>query len=344
MPHEIQPAFSSRDHPIIGVAILAGVLRELDVDPQPILTEAGIEPARIHDPGASVTANQELGFIRRAIAAANISDLGLRAGRRHHFSLFGMWGFAMASSPTLDDAVRLGLRYIDLTHTFLRWTYVPDPDSPRLELVEAYRLGTARRFVIERDMSACVTLVQDLTGNRQALRQAKFPYARPGQSDSYEAIFGTNIDFESARATLLIDPARLTVPLPQANAMAASLAEEQCRRQLEGNEAGRGIAGRLRRLLLAETGRLPSLPQAASAFGLSVRTLRRRLDSEGASYRKVLDQVRHDLALQYLENTSLGLDEIASRLGYGDAAGFCHAFRRWKSDSPGRWRRKKQRA
>jgi AraC-like DNA-binding protein len=343
MREDSRPVFSSRNHPVIGVAILAGVLKELAIDPEPILTDAGIEPARIHDPGANVTANQELGFIRRAIAATDIPDLGLRAGRRHHFSLFGMWGFAMASSPTLDEAVRVGLRYIDLTHTFLHWTYISDPDNPRLELLEAYKLGSARRFVIERDMSACVTLVQDLTGNRQALRQTRFPYSKPDPSDSYEAIFGTNIEFESARATLLIDPSRLTVPLPQANAMAASLAEEQCRRQLEGNEAGRGMAGRLRRLLLAETGHLPSLPRAASAFGLSVRTLRRRLDRENTSYRKVLDQVRHDLALEYLENTSLGLDEIANRLGYGDAAGFCHAFRRWKTDSPGRWRRNRQR-
>ncbi|MGI9263711.1 MAG: AraC family transcriptional regulator, partial [Gammaproteobacteria bacterium] len=334
----------SREHPIIGVAILAGVLKEIDVDPEPLLTGAGIEPARIHDPGAQVTATQELAFIRHAIAATNVPDLGLRAGRRHHFSLFGMWGFAMASSPTLNEAVRLGLRYIDLTHTFLRWSYVAERNNPRLELVEAYRLGTARRFVIERDMSACITLVQDMTGNRQALRQARFPYPTPEVCDSYEAIFGTNIDFDAARATLLIDPVQLSVPLPQANAMAASLAEEQCRRQLEGNEGGRGIAGRLRRLLLSETGRLPSLPDAANSFGMSVRTLRRRLATEDTSYRSVLDQVRHDLAVQYLENTSLGVDDIADRLGYGDAAGFCHAFRRWKNDSPGRWRRNSRRA
>ena len=339
MQHKKDSSFSAREHPIIGVAILASVLREYGMDPAPLMTRSGIEPARIYDPGAHVTATQELAFIRHAVAATDVPDLGLRAGRRHHFSLFGMWGFAMASSPTLEDAVRLGLRYIDLTHTFLQWTYIPDRDDPRLELVEVYRLGTARRFVIERDMSACITLVQDMTGNRQALRQARFPYPQPEICDSYEAIFGANVEFQSSRATLFIDPARLSVPLPQANAMAASLAEEQCRRQLEGNEGGRGFSGRLRRLLLSETGRLPSLPEAARSFGMSVRTLRRRLDSEGTSYRSVLDQVRHDLAVQYLENTSLGVEDIADRLGYGDAAGFCHAFRRWKNDSPGRWRR-----
>ena len=217
MQSENEPAFSSRQHPIIGVAILAGVLREIDVDPEPLLIRAGIEPARIHDPGAHVTATQELALIRHAIAATDVPDLGLSAGRRHHFSLFGMWGFAMASSPTLNEAVRLGLRYIDLTHTFLRWSYVAERDNPRLELVEAYRLGTARRFVIERDMSACITLVQDMTGNRQALRQARFPYPRPEVCDSYEAIFGANIEFDASRATLLIDPTQLSVPLPQAS-------------------------------------------------------------------------------------------------------------------------------
>jgi AraC-like DNA-binding protein len=340
MNDEDRQVFASRQHPIIGVAILCDVLRELDIDPGPVLTESGIDPAIVSDPGATVKASQELAFIRRSGLVSNIGDLGLRAGRRHHFTLFGMWGFALAASPTLDDAIRIGLRYIDLTHTFLRWTYVPLPQEPRIELLEAGRLGAARRFVIDRDMSACVTLLQDLTGNRQAIQGADFPFQAPGDHERYESVFGSGVRFGTARAALHIDASRLQVPLPQANALAASLAEEQCRRQLEGRGAGSGTAGRVRSLLLDRTNGLQALPEVAAAFSVSVRTLRRRLDAEGTSYRKVLDQVRQDLALQYLDNTSLRIDEIASRLGYGEAAGFCHAFRRWRGESPGRWRRR----
>lgn len=249
----------------------------------------------------------------------------------------------MASSHTLEQAIRVGLRYIDLTHTFLHWTYVADPSAPRLEVVETRQLGTARRFVIERDMSACITLLQDLTGTRKALHMARFPYPPPGCVDSYDAVFGGQVEFDTLRATLLIDPTMLTASLPHANAMAAHLAEEQCRRLLEGHDAGRGLTGRVRRLLLAEPGQLPALPRTASACGMSVRTLRRRLAAEGTSYRKVLEGVRRDLALRYLESTSLSLGEISSRLGYGDAAAFCHAFRRWTGHSPGTWRRESQR-
>ena len=64
------------------------------------------------------------------------------------------------------------------------------------------------------------------------------------------------------------------------------------------------------------------------------RTLRRRLEAQGTSYRLILAEVRRRLAIEYLRKTRMTTEEIASRLGYSEAANFRHAFARWTGKSP----------
>ena len=69
------------------------------------------------------------------------------------------------------------------------------------------------------------------------------------------------------------------------------------------------------------------------------RTLNRRLRSEGTTFHRQLDAVRHEVSLQLLSNTAMRLAEIAATLGYADASAFVRAFRRWSGTTPEGWRR-----
>jgi AraC-like DNA-binding protein len=79
----------------------------------------------------------------------------------------------------------------------------------------------------------------------------------------------------------------------------------------------------------------------ARATGTSVRTLQRRLQDAGVNYSDLQNDVRKTLALNLLENETLGLAEIAFSLGYSDVSAFNHAFRRWVGHSPGQYRRRR---
>lgn len=71
---------------------------------------------------------------------------------------------------------------------------------------------------------------------------------------------------------------------------------------------------------------------AAKLLGLSERTLRRRLDDEGTSFRERLDHVRRARALELLAHEDV--DAVAHRLGFVDARSFQRAFRRWTRMTP----------
>lgn len=334
-PLEISPELAYRKHPAIGVALLAQLVGDLGHDPAPMLAAEGLTNLA---PNATVEAPRELAFIRRVIDRVPEPELGLLAGRRHHFSVFGMWGLAMISSTTLRGAIRVGLRFIDLTHTFLNWRFERETGSPHLSLDEPFSLGDARRFLIERDLAAAVTLVEDLLGHREVLEAVSLPFPAPAYAASYRELFGCEIEFEAANTQVMIKADLLDARPVQANPAAATMAEAQCR-ELAARMQGRGsTANAVRGEILRIPGEFPDLPGVARRLHLSERGLRRRLSAEDTSFRRILDEVRETLARAYLRDTRLQVEEIAERLGYSDAANFSHAFRRWTGSAPGRYR------
>jgi AraC-like DNA-binding protein len=83
-------------------------------------------------------------------------------------------------------------------------------------------------------------------------------------------------------------------------------------------------------------------PQArvvAQKLNISSRTLARRLAAEGLSFASVLEEMRRELALRYLEDAKLSISQVAWLLGFQEAGAFTHAFRRWTGQTPSEVRR-----
>jgi AraC-like DNA-binding protein len=76
----------------------------------------------------------------------------------------------------------------------------------------------------------------------------------------------------------------------------------------------------------------------ASELGMSDRTLQRRLTEEGTTFKQLLNQVRHEQALEYLADPTLDIKEVAFLIGYEDQNSFYRAFRLWEGKTPSNWR------
>jgi AraC-like DNA-binding protein len=74
--------------------------------------------------------------------------------------------------------------------------------------------------------------------------------------------------------------------------------------------------------------------EIARKLGISKRTLARRLASESVTFGKVLDDLRHDLALRHIGDSDLSMSQIAWLLGYQEVSAFSHAFKRWTFRPP----------
>ncbi len=80
------------------------------------------------------------------------------------------------------------------------------------------------------------------------------------------------------------------------------------------------------------------MAEVAAGLAMSERTLRRRLTAVGTRYQSLLDEVRQALAEEMLDTGLLSVEDVAQRLGYAEASSFIHAFRRWRGETPARYR------
>jgi AraC-like DNA-binding protein len=78
----------------------------------------------------------------------------------------------------------------------------------------------------------------------------------------------------------------------------------------------------------------------AELMSLPIRTLRWQLAAQGTNFRKLMEEVRYEIARELLLDTDMNIADIAESLDYADASAFTRAFRRWTDASPAAWRAK----
>jgi len=77
-----------------------------------------------------------------------------------------------------------------------------------------------------------------------------------------------------------------------------------------------------------------SMDVVAEKVGMSRRTLLRRLKEEDTTFERVLDDLRHRLALDFVAGDRVSVNETAYLVGFSDPAAFSRAFKRWTGMSP----------
>ena len=308
---------------------------EFGLSAQQCLAGTRITPAAIRVPEAEITGQQELKAITNIVAAfGDRPGLGLQAAARYPVTAFGVWGFAILASPTAGEAIDVAVRFVQLSYAFCTFETRRQGDDLSIVIDARAVPAPVRRFVLERDAAAIPNLYREIVGGAPPPSRISFALPHPGPALTvYEEMFGSTPEFDGAETTVTIAAELLNVPLPQASSHTAKLAEQQCRLLLEQREARTGRAGLVRDLLLADPADPPSLAQVAERLSSSTRTLRRQLEAEGTSFRKLLDEVRHHLGTELLQS-GMTVEQVSNRLGYTDVSNFSHAFHRWNGSSP----------
>lgn len=323
---------STLQRPTTSALLLLEFAATHGVPAQEVLKSSRWTLPSLKQPGASISASEELALIANTVRALPAGrSLGLDLGLRYHLTAYGIWGFALMTSPTLRSAFALGLRYIDLTYSDLQMQLITQGDEICLDIDASALPKPLRRFLIERDLAAIATMQREMFIEAQLPLRIELAHAAPAAMSPYLEALGLEPRFGMPHNRIVFATAHLDRPLPQANPLAAQLAEAQCRQLLTQRRARSGMDETVRNTLLGHIGgTLPDIEEIASQLALSSRTLRRRLRMEGTSYRALLDELRQTLADELLGNTNMKVAEVATRLGYAEAASFQHARKRWR--------------
>lgn len=281
-----------------------------------------------------IEARQELQVASNLVGAlGDRPGLGVEAGRGFTATGLGIWGFAVASSPTWRDALDVGLRFLPLTEAYLRPELTVTDEGIALQLHDDEIPDEVRTLVVERDLASLIaflksvldvpppaTLDTTLNGARFEALSRVWPQWTIRAGRSRHALIGTE-DF-------------LNSPLADGDELSWRVSTRGCQDLLDRRARRTGVSAAVRTHLIANPGATTSMTEAAATLHLDARTLHRRLAAEGTSFRTLRNEVNEALATALLTTVGLSVDQVARRLGYADATSFHHAYRRWTGHSP----------
>jgi AraC-like DNA-binding protein len=325
---------------VTSVQILVALGVEYGAKQSALLLNSGLNQQSLNNPETVVEASDEMAVIRNLQRELpELAGLGLYAGERYHLSAYGIWGFALASSPTVRKAVELSQTYQELTFVFSGFVVEETRDCASLVFDNSDVPADVALFSIEREIHAAMVIMREIVGQQLGEEWVTFKHPRPAHSDLYERFFRGRIEFSAPQNALMFPRSVLDEPRAVGNGATASLLDKQCSELITKRTARKGISGKVRDILLRQKPMTMDMELVAESLCMTSRTLRRKLDAESTSFRQLVDEIRMTLAEEMLTGTRLSVEQIAERLCYADASSFSQAYKRMSGQTPGTLRK-----
>jgi len=336
------PLWNEKRYAPYKVAALVEVLGEQGIAPEASLSGTGLLPESLANPETLTSVRQYITVCHNALQLSKTPETPFRTGSRIPLSAYGMYGFALVCSPTIREYFQMAVKYHRLATPLLSvswreegeyasWIFptnaaVTHPDSLLRFLMEQQltQISTHLRAVVEDDSYLPV--------------HAALSYSAPNHAHLYKRYLGCSARFGQPMSELVYPKSILSVKPRMAHGLTSKILRETCDRILGEVKTSTGVAGEVYQIIASTPGHSPSMESVARQIATTVRTLNRKLHAEGTSFTQILDDVRCNLASEYLRSTKLSVEDISELVGFSEATNFRHAFRRWTGSTPAHYR------
>jgi AraC-like DNA-binding protein len=335
MPDSLVP--SLRAQFMIREIDAAGVI---DTPARELCREVGLDVERVDDPGATVPLRQIAAVYELAARRSRDDAFGLHVGEHARPLGQDILDYAVMSRPTIAKAFEelqplITAMYPEaeirlfVSEDVAGFSYRMDPNEAKMQRQRCEALATSVTKIAERALR-----------RRDPPIAVTFQHSRPVDPSEHRRIFRAPVDFDCPATEIRFAANLLLAPVATADPNLSAVLDRHVHDLLIRLPTSVRFSDRVRRTLLEAFGEgPPTLPRLAKRLGVSERTLQRRLNQEGTSLQRLLEDVRHELSLEYLRDSKLSVADVGLRLGYSSLAAFSRAFRRWTGTSPAARRR-----
>lgn len=313
------------------------------VDADALLREVGLDLSTLSDPMARYPAHLGLAFWQKALQATGEELLGMDVALQFMPLNFSALGYALMASENLAQMYLRLARYAHVVTDAADVRFHEEPGFGRLTITgDPSLLATADAPTVWSIFDyAMLTLVRGsriLYGRDFMPLELRLRRQRPRDHAKFEKVFRCTPLYGCEDNAVVVDHATLHKPLSFAN-LAVVKASEEAMDRYRSHWPDRGLPDQLAAVLkeMLPSGE-PRQEDVAQRLSMTLRTLQRRLADLDTCYRDVLNQTRHQLALEHLRSAQYSVGEISFLLGFSEVSAFTRAFRRWTGSSPSTWR------
>lgn len=302
----------------------------------------GIDLHSLRQPGMRMSRDLLRDVLRQLGQASRRTDLGFEIGLLNQLRADDPVIHLLQSVLTLGDSLMELSRWFALITPSYRlmasWSGADlvlraTPSSP-----VPYDLGTMSLECIAVNLHR---LMRFLANDRQFTCQMAMSWHRPAHALRYAELRGAQVVFDQGDTlgfVTTIPGAELKMPMPLANNDACQRARLACESQVRLWADTCSWMDWVKAAIAATDGKQLTLGEMGALLQISGRTLARKLEEEGTTYRDVVQACRHERAIVLLCHSAMTVSEIAHKLGYGDASNFGRAFRQAAGMTPGQYR------
>lgn len=314
--------------PIIYLIKLIEVMEDEKMPVEHILDECGIDMGLHHKSPLFVSYNQMLAVVLAYLKLTTDANPGVKYGLRLELLTHGILGYAFGFKGGSFDLVKDIVGYMNVRVPLIKLMVHKQDDFFAVRIHCANLPDDVQRFVLQTFIASFYKLGSLLVPSIVIHVQGKLFTKNQQLKKILSADIMDDSEFNELRYyTRTAAPSSLNLP---------DLASDVHEPDLPN------FVLKLRQYLLQHCETLITASQAAEHLNMSERTLRRKLADCGFSFRTVRQEVSMNMALRYLQNTSLSIERIANKCGYSDQASFAHAFQKWTGSTPDVERRKAQ--
>lgn len=324
------------------VLAIVRAMESYGLDPEPICRAAEIDLDAAWDPNVRFEVVKTTRLFQLGADASEDPCFGLTVGRMMRPTSWHALGFSLWASLDLAQVSERMARFCKIFTTCA--CVGLDREADRIRLwgcsYPAYQ-PVVGNHQYEAFLATIMLTCRHLYPHHFQPLRVGLPRreALPDMS-SFERMFKCPVLLGQDRVWMEVDLETATQRLPTANPELAQKNDQICLEYISRFDRADVQSQVYYRLLEDLSEGEPQMEVMAEKLNVSVRTLQRKLKEQGTSYKQLVDDVRKDLAMQYMEQSHMPIGEISYRLGFSHVSNFSRAFKRWSGDSPAEWRQK----
>lgn len=263
--------------------------------------------------------------------------IGLQVGSHFLTRHWGRLGYLIMAGENGLEGVRYLQRFARIVTNALEMQWHWDQSTLTCE----FRLldDSDNRHVCDYFVSSSLSLARATNNDSFRFRQVFFRHDDAGAADEYARVLQCECHFNADRNRIVVDIDKLSLESHYRDPRLKKILEDHALQVLQKLASGDELIAQVRRYILDDLpSGVPALKAICERLGQNERTFQRTLARLGLNYQDLVDELRMNLALEYIRNDYNFLD-IAMMLGYSEQSAFHRAFKRWTGMPPSRYRK-----